>query len=223
MKNHYFCSRIVSVVGSDSLFYSTNLKTNMNLYVRFFDNEALVPDEESVLDFLSTIPQIRMEAVSVKKLHKYLEGDSRFPFKGKVDDRNYFLVIKTEAATMEEYQVAQQTMNQHPVGSLRKNPAEPRTETRESMLTNEHYGWYEAGLVFKRAMPGNEFRKFQYVDTPFRVRLKARSGQDCYNRIVAHLKARPEVDPRSQFPSIKGKNFDFHFVSEIEEGKAEEE
>ncbi|MBQ4524835.1 MAG: hypothetical protein IJA00_02005 [Bacteroidaceae bacterium] len=187
----------------------------MNLYVRFFDYEALVPDEASVLDFLSTIPQIRMECVSEKKLHKFIEGDSRYPFKGKIDDRNYYLVIKTEAPTLEAFQENQQVINQHPVGSLKKGPVEmPRTESREKQLCVEHYGWYEAGLVFKRAMPGDETRKFQYVDTPFRVRLKAYSGQDCYNRIVEHLRARPEVDPRSQFPSVKGKNFEFYFLEE---------
>jgi len=190
----------------------------MNLYVRFFDYEALVPDEAGVLDFLSSIPQIRMENVSDKKLRKFLEGDSRYPFKGKVDDRNYFLVIKTEETTLEAFQLAQQAINHHPVGSMKKNQDEvlPRFETRESILNMEHYGWYEAGLVFKRAIPGNETRKFQYVDTPFRVRLKAKSGIDCYNRIVEHLKARPEVDSRSQFPSVKGKNFEFRFLEEIE-------
>ena len=100
----------------------------MNLYVRFFDYEALVPDEASVLDFLSTIPQIRMECVSEKKLHKFIEGDSRYPFKGKIDDRNYYLVIKTEAPTLEAFQENQQVINQHPVGSLKKGPVEmPRT------------------------------------------------------------------------------------------------
>ena len=80
----------------------------MNLYVRFFDYEALVPDEDGVLDFLSTIPQIRMDSISEKKLHKFLEGDSRYPFKGKIDDRNYYLVIKTEEETLEAFQKAQE-------------------------------------------------------------------------------------------------------------------
>jgi len=191
----------------------------MNLYVRFFDYEALVPDEEGVLDFLATIPQIRMDSISEKKLHKFLEGDSHYPFKGKVDDRNYYLVIKTEQETLEAFQKAQEEINRHPVGTLKKAVREveiPRFESRESQLNMVHYGWYEAGLVFKRAMPGDETRKFQYVDTPFRVRLKAKSGMDCYNRIVEHLKARPEVDSRSQFPSVKGKNFEFEFLEEIE-------
>lgn len=190
----------------------------MNLYVRFFDKEALVSDEAAVIDFLATIPQIKMGNVCESKLHKYLEGDSIYPFKGKVDDRNYYLVIKTEEPTLEAFLAKQQTVNQHPLGTLKKNqgenplPAHP--ESRESQLMTEREGWYEAGLVFKRAIPGDETRKFQYVDTPFRVRLKAHSGIDCYNRIVNHLKARPEVDSRSQYPSMKGKNFSFRFLDE---------
>jgi hypothetical protein len=35
---------------------------------------------------------------------------------------------------------------------------------------------------------------------------------DCYNRIVNHLKSR--VDSRSQFPSAKGKNFNYRFLGE---------
>ena len=185
----------------------------MNLYVRFFDKEALLPDIDAVLDFLSSIPQINMNAVSPKKLEKYLESDSSYPFKVKIDERNYFLVIKTEEPTLEAFQMAQHMMNQHPVGTKRAPYGQP--ESRETILMEEKEGWYDACLVFKRAMPGNEMRKFQYADTPFRARLCAKSGIDWYNRIVDHLKSRPEVDIRSQFPSAKGQNVDFEYLEEI--------
>ena len=54
--------------------------------------------------------------------------------------------------------------------------------------------------------------KFQYKDTRFKARCKARNVQECYNRIVDHLRSRQDVDPRSQFPSIKGKNFTCSFL-----------
>jgi hypothetical protein len=38
------------------------------------------------------------------------------------------------------------------------------------------------------------------------------SGMDCYNRIVDHLSQR--VDPRSQFPAAKGKNFKFTYLGQ---------
>jgi hypothetical protein len=52
--------------------------------------------------------------------------------------------------------------------------------------------------------------KHEYRDTHFVADVKAVSGQDCYNRIVEHLRAR--VDSRSQFPSAKGKNFQFKYL-----------
>ena len=77
-------------------------------------------------------------------------------------------------------------------------------------LEEEHFGWSEGVLDFKRVLlvPGTS--KFQYRDTHFVARLKAASGLDCYNRIVDHLSQR--VDPRSQFPSVKGKNFRFTYL-----------
>ena len=52
--------------------------------------------------------------------------------------------------------------------------------------------------------------KHEYRDTHFVAQCKANSGQDCYNRIVEHLRSR--VDGRSQFPSAKGKNFHFKYL-----------
>ena len=67
-------------------------------------------------------------------------------------------------------------------------------------------------LSFKRviAIPGTN--KFQYKDTYFTARVKAHSPIDCYNRIIEHLRDRQDVDPRSQFPSAKGKNFKFQYL-----------
>jgi hypothetical protein len=71
-------------------------------------------------------------------------------------------------------------------------------------------GWYEGTMDFKRVvlMPGTG--KFQYRDTRFSAQVKANSGMECYNRIVSHLRQR--VDERSQFPSVKGKNFKFRYL-----------
>ena len=77
-------------------------------------------------------------------------------------------------------------------------------------LNEPHYGWYEGAIMFKRVQQVPGTGKFQYRDTNFVARVKAASGIDCYNRIVAHLSER--VDRRSQFPSAKGKNFKFTFL-----------
>jgi hypothetical protein len=82
-------------------------------------------------------------------------------------------------------------------------------------LNEPRFGWYEGSILFKRVqrVPGTS--KFQYRDTTFVARLKAASGMDCYNRIVAHLAER--VDRRSQFPSAKGKNFKFEYLGRCKE------
>ena len=77
-------------------------------------------------------------------------------------------------------------------------------------LNEEREGWYEGVLDFKRVQMVPGTGKFQYRDTRFVAQVKAYSGQDCYNRIIDHLRER--VDERSQFPSVKGKNFHFRYL-----------
>ena len=45
--------------------------------------------------------------------------------------------------------------------------------------------------------------------------------QDAYNRITDHLRNRPEVDSRSQFPSAKSSNFQYTYLGEDMEEAAE--
>ena len=52
--------------------------------------------------------------------------------------------------------------------------------------------------------------KYEYRGTIFVAQCKSVSGIDCYNRIVDYLRDR--VDSRSQFPSAKGKNFNFRYL-----------
>jgi hypothetical protein len=79
-------------------------------------------------------------------------------------------------------------------------------------LNEERYGWYEGTIDFKRVQMVPGTGKFQYRDTRFVACCKAESGLECYNRIVDHLLGR--VDPRSQFPSAKGKNFKFRYLGD---------
>ena len=64
-------------------------------------------------------------------------------------------------------------------------------------------------LTFKRVVLIPATGKHEYRDTRFVARCKALSGVDCYNRVVDYL--RQHVDNRSQFPSAKGKNFQFSY------------
>ena len=67
-------------------------------------------------------------------------------------------------------------------------------------------------MSFKRVISLPEVQKCHYVDTVFVVKLKAESIQDSYDKVVDHLRNRQDIDLRSQFPSIKGPNFEFEYM-----------
>ena len=74
----------------------------MNLYLRYFDKEALVHNVEDAIDFLSSIPEIEMDDDLADDIRDYAESDMYYPKRYKVRPRVYFIIIKTEAETMLE-------------------------------------------------------------------------------------------------------------------------
>lgn len=177
----------------------------MNLYLRYFDSETLVPTVDAAIDFLKGIEEIGMNPVLEADIRDYAASDVYFPKRYKVRPRVYFIIIKTEAATMTDFKEKR---------ALRSG-AEAKTKERSvapvvMKLNEECEGWYEGTVDFKRVLMVPGTGKFQYRDTRFVAQVKARSGIDCYNRIIDHLRQR--VDERSQFPSAKGKNFKFKYL-----------
>mgnify|MGYP007101921947 CR=1 FL=1 len=176
----------------------------MNLYLRYFDNETLVHSVDEAIDFLRSIPEITMDADLEADIRSYAASDVYYPKRYKVRPRIYFIVIKTEAATMLDFKQKK---------ALRSNPDRQQRENVPpaiAKLNEERPGWYEGTIDFKRVVliPGTG--KHEYRDTHFVAQCKANSGIDCYNRIVDYLRER--VDNRSQFPSAKGKNFKFEYL-----------
>lgn len=174
----------------------------MNLYIRFFDNEALVHNADEALDFLASIPEIPLDQNLENDIRSYVDSDVTFPKRCKVRPHVYFIMIKTEAATMQDFKDKK---------ALRSN-TEDRREANPvlAQLNEQRDGWYEGSLDFKRVVLVPSTGKHEYRDTHFVARCKAVSGLDCYNRIVDYLQTR--VDRRSQFPSPKGKNFKFSYL-----------
>ena len=177
----------------------------MNLYLRYFDSETLVSTADEAIEFLKSIDEIGMNSVLEADIRDYVTSDVFFPKRYKVRPRVYFIIIKTEAATMVDFKEKRAL---RPGGMITEkgHGAAPAM-----MKLNEiREGWYEGTMDFKRVvlMPGTG--KFQYRDTRFSAQVKANSGMECYNRIVSHLRQR--VDERSQFPSVKGKNFKFRYL-----------
>ena len=174
----------------------------MNLYLRYFDREILVNNVDEAIDFLASIDEIGMDPMLEKDIRDYVASDMIYPKRYKIRPRVYFIVIKTEAATMQDFKDKKAV---HVDGSAGKP-----VSSAVRRLNEEREGWYEGSIDFKRVLMVPGTGKFQYRDTHFVARCKAISGLDCYNRIVDHLSQR--VDSRSQFPSAKGKNFKFQYL-----------
>ncbi|MCR5366640.1 MAG: hypothetical protein K6E67_10945 [Prevotella sp.] len=176
----------------------------MNLYLRYFDQEVLVKNADEAIAFLADIDEIGMNQMLERDIREYVDSNVMYPKRYKIRPRVYFIIIKTEAETMEDFKDKKAV---RPVAAAVKPEAPVLVR-----LNEERFGWYEGALDFKRVsvVPGTG--KFQYRDTHFVARCKAVSGMDCYNRIVDHLSQR--VDPRSQFPSAKGKNFKFTYLGQ---------
>ena len=179
----------------------------MNLYLRYFDRETFVPSVEDALDFLSSIPEIGMCPELEDDIRDYVESDIYSPKRYKVRPRVYFIIIKTTAASMQDFKDKKAL---RPAAAGAMSEKYDMANTMMSRLTEENPGWYEGSIDFKRVVMVPTTGKHEYRDTHFVAQVKATSGQDCYNRIVEHLRER--VDSRSQFPSVKGKNFRFRYL-----------
>lgn len=177
----------------------------MNLYIRYFDSETLVSTVDEAIDFLRSIDEIGMNPVLEADIRDYVSSDVFFPKRYKIRPRVYFIIIKTEAATMLDFK-EKRALRPGPVATEKTRGATPAI----LKLNEVREGWYEGVMDFKRVVLTPGTGKFQYRDTRFAAQVKANSGMDCYNRIVEHLRQR--VDDRSQFPSAKGKNFKFHYL-----------
>lgn len=178
----------------------------MNLYLRYFDKETFVSNADQAIAFLRGIPEIDVDAELEADIRNYAASDLCYPKRYKVRPRVYFIIIKTAAASMQDFKDKK---------ALRSS-ASPASNNRDNSssvmnrLTEEAPGWYEGSLDFKRVVLVPATGKHEYRDTHFVADVKANSGMDCYERIVEHLRER--VDPRSQFPSAKGKNFHYRYL-----------
>ncbi len=179
----------------------------MNLYIRYFNYETLVNNVEDALRFLSSIPEIDVNADLEADIRAYAANDMFYPKRYKIRPRVYFIIIKTTAATMAEFK---QKKAVNPVDSPRNMPSPSTQGNKMALLMETRQGWYEGQLDFKRMAQKQHSTKLEYRDTHVEYQLKAISGMDCYNRIVDYL--RTKVNPRSQFPSAKGNNFKFRYL-----------
>lgn len=182
------------------------LKFDMNIYVRYYDGETVVSSFDDIIYSLKDfgVPETLFEEGLVDEIYDFVNSKNIHPKRFRVSQRQYFILIKTNAGSLEEFKANAKKKDGVAIG-------QPKSD-RYGALQEVQPGWYEATLTFKRVIYSEQRGRFLYVDTPFRVKLKAESPLDSYNRIVEHLQSRQDVDPRSQFPSPKGRNFTYAYL-----------
>ena len=129
----------------------------MNLYLRYFDREVLVNSADEAIAFLADIDEIGMNQVLEKDVRDYVASNVMYPKRYKVRPRVYFIIIKTDAASMQDFKEKKAV---HPGGMSDKAVAP--TVMR---LNEERFGWYEGTIDFKRVLMVPGTGKFQYRDT----------------------------------------------------------
>lgn len=188
------------------LLYITHI---MNIYARYFNQEALVHDYDELMGFLSSIPEIMVTQRMEEDVKAYVDSDMPYPKRYKIRPRVYFILIKTNAQSMEEFKAnhrenGDDNANQPSNNDMRQymipEPAFNKKDLKLAQLSEERSGWYLGTIVFKRVIQIAGTTKFRYQDTTFQAYVRANSGQECYERIIEHLKNRSEIDLRSQFP-----------------------
>lgn len=179
----------------------------MNLYVRYYDGEAIVSTIDDLVYNLKEfgVPETLFDDEFIDEMYDFINSKVMHPKRFRVTQRQYFILIKTNVETLEEFKANAK----RPTSEGNSQKAD-----RSAILNEINPGWYEGAITFKRVIYSQRQNKFQYKDTQFRAKVKAESAMECYNRIVEHLQNRQEVDPRSQFPSSKGRNFTFTFLGD---------
>ena len=109
----------------------------MNLYLRYFDKETLVHNVDDAIDFLASIDEIDMNPMLEADVREYAASDVYYPKRYKVRPRVYFIIIKTEAATMVDFK------EKRAVHTPDMNAAERFVPPVIAKLNEQNYGWYE--------------------------------------------------------------------------------
>lgn len=179
----------------------------MNLYVRYYDGEAVVSSIDELIYSLKQfgVPESVFDDDFMDEVYEFTHSKAVHPKRFRVSPRQYFILIKTNVNSLAEFKA-----------NAKRNAAGVPTpkNDRLAILNEICPGWYDGQITFKRVVFSSLLNKFQYKDTTFRARVKAQSAIDCYNRIVLYLRNRQDVDPRSQFPSAKGRNYSYTFLGD---------
>lgn len=183
----------------------------MNLYIRYFDEEAVVATVTDAYNFLSNVVGEQLSSKHLQQLQEYHDSDITFTKRFKVRPRVYFVAIKTDAETIEQFKERGRQIAEEKAAKSEYSE-QPTAQAREEVM--QAAGWYEGSITFKRVLLNEKTGKNEYIDTDFSARVKATSAADLYAKMCNYLLSRDDVDSRSQMPSIKGRRFRYSYLGE---------
>ena len=108
-----------------------------------------------------------MDEFLMQDIKAFVESNNMYPKRYKVRGHSYFIVIKTTAATLEEFK------DKGAAAREATEKARAQREERQLFFTAKKVGWYEGKLMFKRVISIPQTQKFQYMDTACACRLCA--------------------------------------------------
>lgn len=179
-------------------------KNDMNYYARYFDSEGVFPTPQALVSFIASIPQILMTEELSEAILKFCADKTSFPRHFRLPNKSTFIVIKTNAVTLEEFKTR---------GANGGVIAVENKELKQAPVDEIRPGRYEVQMVFRRAIVNPETRKCSFVEETFEVEMLAQSQRQCFEVVMEHLKNHPDVDSRSQYPSIRSANFSAKLIS----------
>lgn len=178
----------------------------MNIYIRYFDEEAICHNMDEMEDFLYSIKDIKVTQKMLDEIARYAQDAANtYSRKYKVGTRNYFIMIKTQLNTLAEF---------HANGKEVGRPDKADGATDFSIYDEHKPGWYRCVKNFKRMVPSAGGHKSEYRECSIEVLVKCDTARQCHNRIVKYLQDRPDVDRRSQYPKMGPASFSFEYKGE---------
>lgn len=178
---------------------------NMNYYARYFDSEGVFSSPQDLVDFISSIPQIMMTEELSDAIRKFCADKTSFPRHFRLPNKSTFIVIKTTANSLDEFKTRGANG-----GTMQVEVKDSKVMTAEEIRP----GMYDVRINFRRAIVNPETRKCSFVEEEFCVEMFAQSKRHCFDAVLDYLKNHPDVDSRSQYPSIKSSNFSAILIDE---------
>ena len=151
----------------------------MAFYVRYFDAEALLPKEEDIIPFISSLNMLSPKELNVvgSYIGKLKNGTNRiFLDKSK---KKYILAIGTDKTDIADFQ-KNAKKEARPNNSKQVKPAVPEMEFgKDETRINE--GWYVYSLDYQR------FEEGAYSPYTFKAKIKDDSILDAYQQMSQYL------------------------------------